>query len=135
MKRYWTMSSLKRHENNAASAYNASTGFFDMLIPTFGSSALIAHELKHGYQFETGSLSTDMGKYPVFYDKSPQEQNKMFSKFAKTAQSTFRVNGIKYVGFKKTQYHETGYLNCICNNVDVRMCNFIGVRKKRHSQV
>ena len=55
-------------EYRGGSKYNVSTGEYDMLIPQGGGVAMIAHELKHGYQFETGTMSYSKHSY-LFYDK------------------------------------------------------------------
>jgi hypothetical protein len=37
--------------------FNFSNGNFEIVMPTSGGLDLFAHELKHGYQFETGTYS------------------------------------------------------------------------------
>ena len=55
-------------EYRGGSKYNVSTGEYDMLIPQGGGVAMIAHELKHGYQFETGTMSSGKSR-DLFYDR------------------------------------------------------------------
>ena len=39
------------------SEYNLESGLFEMTVPLEGGRSLLAHELKHGYQFEIGEFS------------------------------------------------------------------------------
>ena len=40
-----------------ASLFNEKTGVFEMVVPFEGGMGLLAHEMKHGYQFEIGEFS------------------------------------------------------------------------------
>jgi RHS repeat-associated protein len=54
----------------AAATYNTVTGAVDIVLPTNSGLNLFAHELKHGFQFETGTISLtahngDLGMLPA----------------------------------------------------------------------
>jgi hypothetical protein len=64
----------------AGAGFNFSNGNFEITMPSNGGLNLFSHELKHAYQFETGSFSvgpliTDKGlsSYSnLFYDQSDE---------------------------------------------------------------
>ncbi len=51
--------------------YNSVTGAIDMFVPQKGGVVLLAHELMHGYQFESGKINFGLSSDP-FYDKSDE---------------------------------------------------------------
>ena len=56
-------------EDRGGARFNEKTGQFDIIIPGEMRFDMLAHELKHAYQFETGAFSTDRRNKNVFYDK------------------------------------------------------------------
>lgn len=59
-------------ETRSGAAFNFSNGNFEMALGD-GSLGMLAHELKHAYQFETGALSSGYRRDGVpFYDKSDE---------------------------------------------------------------
>ena len=51
------------------SYFNMDTGLFDLVVPSDGVPGLLAHELKHGYQFDIGALSSGHARTgKPFYD-------------------------------------------------------------------
>ena len=56
-----------------ASFYNEKSNVFEMHVPTNAGLGLVAHELKHGYQFEIGNFSTGQYKNGApFYDQTDE---------------------------------------------------------------
>ena len=59
-------------ETRSGARYNVDTDMFDVLLGD-NSLGLLAHELKHAYQFETGAYSTGyLSNGAPFYDKSDE---------------------------------------------------------------
>ena len=53
--------------------FNFSNGNFEIIMPTSAGLDLFAHELKHGFQFETGAFSSGYRRDGVpFYDKTDE---------------------------------------------------------------
>lgn len=63
-------------ETRSGACYNVKTDMFDILLGD-DSLGLLAHELKHAYQFETGDFSTEGKQMAAHFTTKPMKEKHM----------------------------------------------------------
>ena len=105
--------------------YNTQTRMIDIMIPTVDSKLLLfAHELKHAYQFETGTFSfgTENAKCNPFYDQNDEleayERGLLFGGQFMNANQILYDNIYKKLPNKPVDYTNHPILSKFLNNSD-----------------